>query len=382
MRTALSLLLITVLAASVPALAGAPPAAAPADPGKIAVVDEVIMFGSAPAGQDGQRIFGRVKEIDGREKKLWIILNWGQNEGPVSVPLNRVRRIDYDVAGRRAELPAGDNLARYKLALWLISVGLKDEALIDLEAVAGKPGVPAEAWRLLAGLQEAKGQFRQALEAQRKFLLAQPDDGDTKAAVARLEEKVKGLPADPVPADPNPPPADPGAGDPKVNPNPPEPEKPKVAEGLELRDGWRAQPWGNPAEVSLLKDEESGNQYLAVQMTGEGKEAKTALGLRVNGDISKRAKLVFNIYNPDNKPLPLSIAFNTSSDFFETQFIWVKKGWNEGVAVDLNASDFKCRASNWAHNSPLKGKDQVNNIMFLFNEKRKVAVYLDYVRFE
>ena len=46
-------------------------------------------------------------------------------------------------------------------------------------------------------------------------------------------------------------------------PEKPEPEKPKVTEGLETRDGWRAQPWGNPADVSLLKDDASGNQYLA-----------------------------------------------------------------------------------------------------------------------
>ena len=76
------------------------------------------------------------------------------------------------------------------------------------------------------------------------------------------------------------------------------------------------------------------------------------------------------------------MAFNTSADFYETMDIWAKKGWNEGLAVDLNASDYKCRANGWAHNSPLKGKDQLNNIMILVNERRKVTIYLDYLRFE
>jgi tetratricopeptide (TPR) repeat protein len=371
MRTALAALLIAA-ALAVPARAAAPaPAADPAQPPK--VLDEVVMVGATAIGQDGQRVLGRVREIDKKENKLWVIVNWGDNEGPVSVPLDRVRRIDYDVPGRRAELPAGDSLARYKLALWLLAVGLKDEALSDLEAVAGRPGVPADAWKLLARLQEAAGQLRQALESWKKYLAGQPEDAEAQAAVKRLEEKVKALPAEPQVQAPVP------APDPA---KPAEPEKPKVTEGMEVRDGWRAQPWGNPADITLLKDDVTGNQYLAVEMTGDGKEGKTALSLRVNGDISKRSKLIFNIYNPDAKPLPLTVAFNTSSDFFETQFIWIKKGWNEGVAIDLNASDFKCRASDWSHKSPIKGKDQVNNIMILINEKRKATLYLDYIRFE
>ncbi len=372
MRSVLTAAILTA-ATILPALGGTPAVPTQAAP---QVLDEVVMVG-ASAGQDGQRILGRVKEIDKQEKKLWVVLNWGQNEGPMSVPLERVRRIDYDVPGRRAELPAGDVLARYRFALWLISVNLKDEAIVDLEAVAGKPGVPPEAWKLLAGLQEARGQLREALDSLRKCLAVLPDDAAAQASAKRLEEKVKSLPAEVQAEAPAP------APDQGVEPaNPPEPEKPKVAEGLEVRDGWRAQPWGNPAEVSLLKDEATGNQYLAVQLSGEGKESKTALGLRVNGDISKRSKLVFNIYNSEKKPIPLSVAFNTSSDFYETPFIWVKNGWNEGVVVDLNAGDFKCRATEWAHKSPIKGKEQVNNILLLLNDRRKATVYLDYVRFE
>jgi len=376
MRTLFAALSLTLVAAV--ALAAAAPAAPPApavQDAKPQVLDEVVMFGASPALQDGQRIIGRVKELDKKEKKVWVIVNWGANEGPVSVPLDRVRRIDYDVEGRRAELPAGDNLAHYNLALWLLSVGLKDEALLDLEAVAGKTGVPAEAWKLLGALQEEKGLFRQALESFKKYLAAKPDDAEALAATKRLEAKIKDLPAEPAKTAPDPgKPADPAV--------PPEPEKPKIPEGLEVRDGWKAQPWGNPADLSLLKDDATGNQFLAVQMSGEGKEDKTATGLRVNGDISKRSKLIFNIYNSDDKPLPLSVAFNTASDFYETQFIWIKKGWNESVTVDLNASDFKCRASDWAHKSPIKGKDQVNNLLFLVNAKRKATIYLDYIRFE
>ena len=367
-------ILFSLTALAAPGNSKAPVAAADV-PARPPVVDEVVMFSATAAGQDGERLPCRVRDLDKPAKKLWVIVDDGQHQGPWSVPLDRVKRIDYDVDGRRAELPAGDNAARYRFALWLLSVGLKDDALFDLEAIAGKTDVPAEAWLALARLQEEKGQLREALKSLDEYLKAMPDDAEALAARKRLDAKVKALP-EPTPANVNP--------DPKVNPNAtPEPPKADPDKGcLEVRDGWKAQPWANPADITLLKDDKSGNQFLAVQMPGTGKADKTAIGLRVNGDISKRSKLIFNFYNSDKQNLPVSVAFNTASGFFETQAIWMKPGWNEGLVVDLNASDFKCAATEWAYKSPLKNKDQVSSILFVVNSRRTATIYLDFIHFE
>jgi tetratricopeptide (TPR) repeat protein len=364
-------ILMGLAALAAPGNAAAPAAAA--ETGRPAVVDEVVMFSATAPGQDGERLPCRVRDFDKDAKKLWVIVDDGQRQGPWSVPLDRVKRIDYDVDGRRAELPPGDNAARYRFALWLLSVGLKDDALFDLEAVVGKTGVPAEAWLALARLQEEKGKFREALKSIEEYLKAMPDDAEALAARKRLEAKVKALP-EPTQADVKP--------DPKVGPVPDPPKADPDKGCMEVRDGWRAQPWANPADISLLKDDKTGNQFLAAQMPGTGKADKTAIGLRVNGDVSRRSKLVYNFYNADKQNLPVSVAFNTASGFYETQTTWMKPGWNEGLVVDLNSSDYKCAATEWAYKSPLKDKDQVSSILFLINARRNTTIYLDYVHFE
>jgi len=381
MRTVFAALILAALASTglAAAPAGKPPANAPnapAAPAVPAVLDEIIPYGPVPGGPDGLSLLGRIKEIDRKNQRVWVVLNSGERQGPTSFPLERVRLIKYDVEGRRAELAAGDLAARYRFALWLLAVELKDEALFDLEAAAGQPGVPAGAYRLLAALQEEKGRLRQALKSWQALLALKPDDAEAAAAVRRLAEKVRNLPADEgaVVAKP-----DPG--------NPAPPEAPKLPEedpktNLEVRTGWRIQPWGNQAELSLLRDEETGNQFLVVQMPGGGKEDKTAVGLGLPADISKRARLMFSIYNPDKQALPVSIAVITASDFYETQYLWVKQGWNLDMTVDLNAKDFKCRATEWAHKAEIKDKDQVRQVTFLVNIRHKATIYLDHVRFE
>jgi hypothetical protein len=53
------------------------------------------------------------------------------------------------------------------------------------------------------------------------------------------------------------------------------------------------------------------------------------------------------------------------------------------VTVDLNASDFKCEATEWAHKAQIKDKNAVKMIVFLVNvRKKKATLYLDNVHFE
>lgn len=345
------------------------------------VSDEIVMAGRQP-GRDGLRIFGRVREV--RDGKVWVIVNDGQSEGPVSVSLKRVRRIEYDFDGRRAELPAGDHLARYKFALWVLSLGRKDEARFDLEAAVGKPGVPAEARFLLAKLQEGAGRLREALKNFETYLLKNPRHKETKAAIKRLKRKIKDLPAETTPVVIK--------DDPPVGIKKPPPvvtKTPKVEEGLEVyRSGWRAVPWGNPATITLMKDDDTGNQFLAVQMSGKGRESKTGIELRVGRTKRaemKSAKLVFNVYNPSKKTLPISVAFSTvikgKYGYYESRTSRFRKGWNT-MTVDLNGKDFKSRETEWAYRTPVKGKDDLKAIIILVNTRRKATIYLDYIKFK
>ncbi len=356
-----------------------------AEVARAGVSDEIIMKSEKP-GQKGMEIFGRILWV--KDGKIRVVVNAGDAEGPVTWSMDRVARIQYDFDGRRAELPAGDHLARYKFALWVLSLGRKDEALFDLEAVVGKPGVPAAARFLLAKLQEELGELRKALKNYEAYLLKNPRHGETRAAIKRLKPKVAALPVETRPVViKNDTPV--GTAKPVKPVKPIKPTTPGVEEGLEIYPGgWRAVPWGNPAAVTKMKDDDTGNQFLAVQMSGKGRESKTAIELRVGRTkpaALKSAKLIFHVYNPHKKTLPISVAFSTvvkaKYSYFESRTSRFRQGWHT-MTVDLNGKDFKSRETEWAYRTAVKGKDNLKSIIILINTRRKATIYLDYIKFK
>jgi tetratricopeptide (TPR) repeat protein len=355
---------------------------------KAAEVNDEVIFKSKKTGNDGLTVYGRIDEVT--ETKLWIILTEsGTERGRISIPADRINRIEYDLAGRRAELQFGDNKALYQFALWELSLGKEAEAAIDLEAVVGKPGIPVEAFFILAGLHRKAGQLAPALAAYRAYLHAKPKD-EKKAALAtkaikELAPLVKTI-AKTVPVKPNP--ANGGKNNPTGKPNlkpPPKRNKPAIPEGLETRKGWSALPWADAATVSLQSDKKSGNKYLALQMSGTGRSAgnKSGLQLQVPRARLVSSKLIFNIYNPDGKSLPVSVAFQTgkSKTYYESRtFRFNKKGWHQ-AKIDLNGKNFKAASTSWSYRTAIKDKDNLQGIIILINKRAKMTVCLDYIKF-
>jgi hypothetical protein len=360
-----------------------------------AVFDQVRLKGNGP-DRTGMDIPCRVRET--RDGKLWVIaIENGQPRGPMSIPLDRINRIEYDLEGRRAELPAGDFSARYRFALWELSLGRRAEAMLDLEAVAGQQGVPVEAFIQLGRLQEEAARLAAALGSFNAYLQAGPGSEEltreARAAVARIEPRVAALPPEQQnPEAPNKGPEP--AGDADINAQPPAAQTPAVDEGLEIYPGgWNIVPWADPATIAMEKDEKTGNQFLAVHMGGDSKSSqrKTAIQLRV-GRTKPAAitspKLTFFIYCPVNfKPgegtLPISVAFQTgrAMTYFESRtFHFNKKGWHT-VTIDLNGDDFKSEATDWAYKTPLLDKNDLKSLIILVNTRRNMSIYLDYIKF-
>ncbi len=355
---------------------------------KAAEVSDEVIFKSKKTGNDGLAVYGRIEEIT--KTKLWIILSEsGDERGRVSIPADRINRIEYDLTGRRAELPAGDNKALYEFALWELSLGKETEAAIDLEAVVGKPEIPVEAFFILAGLHRKAGQLAQALGAYRAYLGAKPQN-EKKAALAtkaikELAPLVKTI-ASAIPVKNKP--VNGAKNDPTAKPNlkpPPKRNKPAIPEGLEARQGWSAIPWADAATISLQNDEKSGNKYLALQMAGTGRSAGSKSGLRLQVPRARlvSSKLVFNIYNPDGKSLPVSVAFQTgkAKTYYESRtFRFNKKGWHQ-AKIDLNGKNFKAASTDWSYRTAIKDKDNLQGIIILINKRAKMTVYLDYIKF-
>ena len=337
---------------------------------------------------DGLAISGKVKEMS--EKHVVLLLD----DGVVGIPRPRVKRVDYDIDSRKAQLAPDDYKGHYELALLAIGKGKKDIAIQELALAAGKKDIPAEAWKTLAQLRKDAGDIKGALAAIVEYLKLVPDDKD---AIAFRDEAGKTVtPAKPaevvvtVPAAETPPvgnlPAVPSTAvavdtsaktvNITVTPAP----QPVKQEGFE--DGqWQVEGWGNPATVQVTVSE--GNKMLAILVPADGAQDKAAVSLAKRMDLTGKKKLVFSANVDGDKPVDISVAFITD-DFYESRIVRLKPGWNIDVAVDLTGQkDFKCRVTNWAFQSPLKSINRVDKIVFLvYNGRAAANIFIDDIRTE
>jgi len=350
----------------------------------VALLAAPEMFADTVYMVDGLAISGKVKEIS--EKHVVLLLD----DGVIGIPRPRVKRVDYDIESRKAQLAADDYKGHYELALLALGKGKKDVAMQELALAAGKKDIPADAWKTLAQLRKDAGDAKGALAAIIEYLKLVPDDND--AIVFRDEIGKTVTPAKPVepsavaPAAEAPAvgglpaavPADTGTKTAGITVTPaPQPVR---ADGLE--DGqWQVEGWGNPATVQVTVSE--GNKMLAILVPADGRQDKAAVSLGKRMDLTGKKKLVFSANVDGDKPVDMSVAFITD-DFYESRIVRLKPGWNIDVAIDLTGQkDFKCRATNWAFQSPLNNMNRVDKIVFLvYNGRAAANIFIDDVRTE
>ena len=246
---------------------------------------------------------------------------------------------------------------------------------------------------LLAGLQEEAGELPGALAAYQGYLHANPTDQakvrEARAAVERLKPRVDAIAAT-TGNKPDENPANPVAGDNTEAVPVKNPPKSSVDEGLENypKGDWSVVPWADPATITKEVDQESGNHFLAVNMSGGGKgsQRKTAIQLRVGRAktaVIKSPRLIFYVYNPDNHSLPISVAFQTgrSMNYFESRtFRFNRKGWHT-VNLDLNSNYFKSAKTDWSYKTEIEDKNDLKSLIILINTRRRQTVFLDYIKF-
>lgn len=337
------------------ARAGAPPAGAPpvADgAGEVEeFTDDLIVLKSDLA------IEGRV--IDETDTSVRVEVEYGV----LTIPRAAIERIEFNLLGRVNELPEDDHVGRYRLAMRAVEMGMSSQAKGVLEGLVGKEGVPPEIFRALARIHELQGDLEKALEFWKKYAMARPDDAEAKARIAEIEKEL-GVGEAAAGGDAG------GGG-----------EAAAATEGLEAGGGWSAINWGNPATVR--EQSLDGNRALMVQVSGGGKQDKAAIGKSVRLDLSGSAKLRFHAFNGEKQRAQVAIAIITSADFYESRPVQIKPDWNMDLGIDLQAKNWKSKATNWTFKTGIAGLDSVRQIIFLiYTGKRKATLYFDFIRAE
>ncbi len=276
--------------------------------------------------------------------------------GTFWVSREAIDRIEFNLASRLAELAEDDYAGRYELALKALEMGEAEQARRILEDLVGKPGVPPDIYKRLAGMCEAEGELKKALDYWKRFQMSHRDDAELGARIAELEKKVV---------------SSGGAAAGKAS---------AVAEGLEAGKGWSAINWGNPATVGV--ESLDGNKVLVVEVQAGGGKDKAAIGRSVRLDLSEKKKFTFSVFNAEKRPVQIALAIITST-FYESRPVRARPDWNMDLSFDLRDKKFKCQDTNWRFTTDIGDPSKIRQVIFLiYSGKRKALLYFDNIRAE
>jgi hypothetical protein len=299
------------------------------------------------------------------------------SDGKASLVLDRatILRIEYDFDSRldeirRQEKEAGQKLwlEHYKLGLWCEERAQMDQSMCDRALdrylyAKTREGIPDEVWLRLGRMFEhcREPNLREALAAYQEYLRLHPDSGEAAAAIKRIEDALPQTPGT----------ADPGA--------------PAGADGMETLS-WLRQTWGHEGGARGVRDSGNGNTVvLELEFRGGGKD-KAAYRLALDKSIENAKALVFDIYNPENKPIKICVALVTGDDYewYESHAQTVSPGkWLMGMRFDLTLNTWKSKATNWAHRTKPGNLNRARNLLILvYNGKQDGKLFVDDIRFE
>ena len=315
----------------------------------------------APAFTDDLVILKSDLAIEGKvvrktKDAVYVLVEYGV----LTIPRVKVKSIELNLSSRLAELAAEDYVGRYRIASSALEEGNLSEARAVLEELVGKPDVPREVNKKLAGIYETQGEPAKALECWRNYLLSKPGDEEAKARIAELEKLLGtgGVPAQ-------------GAQGTQAGP-----AAPGVQEGMEVGAKWDVLPWGNAATLTVQTVE--GNQVLSVEIPGTDTKDKTAIGRGVSLNLADKEKLAFRVFSAEKARIEVAVAIITAEDYYESRPVAVRPDWNVDLSIDLQSATFKCKKTDWRFEARAEKLDDTKQIIFLiYCGKRKALLYFD-----
>lgn len=163
-------------------------------------------------------------------------------------------------------------------------------------------------------------------------------------------------------------------------------------EGFEGDNYWTGVDWENTGQLNLEvvpENASEGKGALKVTIREEATDWKNKVAFfkEANGiDISKNKQVLMDVYDPGTTAnIEVAVGFRTGDGwtYYESSKKTVKNGWNKDISFDLDASDYKSKASDWKYNLPLADKNNVGEFYILVYRPVKMSqdvVYIDNVR--
>ena len=157
----------------------------------------------------------------------------------------------------------------------------------------------------------------------------------------------------------------------------------EAIDGLEAKESWKVETWGNPAMVNSLESSDGRGKMLRIDYS-EGDKKKIAVSHELEADFSKVKRLVFEAFHHGNKPVQICWAITTMPDsrYYESQPMPLSPGnWNYDVSLELAAENFKCEATKWEHKSAIFNRQKVSKLtLLIYAAASKGTLTVDRIR--
>ena len=156
-------------------------------------------------------------------------------------------------------------------------------------------------------------------------------------------------------------------------------------DSFESYNRWVVEAADDPAKLSINKDPQrvsAGLQSLRCEFTAFRKQ-RSHLRREVFLDLSQMSRMLLDVY-AEVDGLALSVAFRVTAwqKFYQTYPIPLKKGWNKGIEIDLESSEFNMAERGAPQLSMLENRDDVRRFSLVIHHPAdsKGVVFVDNIR--
>jgi len=162
----------------------------------------------------------------------------------------------------------------------------------------------------------------------------------------------------------------------------------QIAEGMEevvIDPGtehmrWQAEAWANPAQLSIQEQGENKEKFVAAKLEAGDKD-KWVISIDQRSSVVGYERL--KIYLCASTPVKVALGVWTMPGFelFESPAQIIPLGCQD-VTFDLSGQTFKCRTSNWQHNSNITNAEATYKFSLFIYGRADTAISLRNLRLE
>jgi hypothetical protein len=153
-----------------------------------------------------------------------------------------------------------------------------------------------------------------------------------------------------------------------------------AGESLEIGE-WQSPSWSNEITIEEVELDRGarGNHGMRLSFKGGAKDKAVAVR-KVSLSLSGNDEISFSLFSPTKRKLEIAVAVTTGDKlaYFESKSRTVQAGTWAEMAIPLGRKDWKSEASNWKHESELRDRNDIRELLLLiYNLKNSGEIFID-----